>query len=121
MKIELTEDEINAILDCICNQLGDLEDTTAWLGQPELGVLQERITFLSDLDMDIREQQAQRTDWDTHESNEHNISGQTFLVSESDFINAGTEARERSKELNKRLMKGTQTGVDIWSLNGLED
>ncbi len=125
MQIELNNDEIAAILDAICNQLTDLEDVARWLGgDVELPAIEERITFLSDLDMDIREQQARFDDeWSQRirrEKNGNDLAGLTFLVGEDDFVDAGIQAREQQK-LNNRLMQGTQNSVDIWSLDGLED
>ena len=125
MKIELNNDEIAAILDAICNQLGDLNDVVQWLGDDvELGAIEEQITFLSDLDSDIREQQARFDDeWSQRirrETNGNDLTGLTFLVGEDDFVDAGIQAREQQK-LNNRLMQGTQNSVDIWSLDGLED
>ena len=124
-RIELNNDEIAAILDAICNQLGDLEDVARWLGDDvELGAIEEQITFLSDLDMGIREQQARFDDeWSQRirrETNGNDLTGLTFLVGEDDFVDAGIQAREQQK-LNNRLMQGTQNSVDIWSLDGLED
>ena len=125
MQIELNNDEIAAILDAICNQLGDLNDVVQWLGDDvELGAIEEQITFLSDLDSDIREQQARFHDeWSQRirrETNGNDLTGLTFLVGEDDFVDAGIQAREQQK-LNNRLMQGTQNSVDIWSLDGLED
>jgi len=125
VQIELNNDEIAAILDAICNQLTDLEDVARWLGgDVELPAIEERITFLSDLDMDIREQQARFDDeWSQRirrEKNGNDLAGLTFLVGEDDFVDAGIQAREQQK-LNNRLMQGTQNSVDIWSLDGLED
>ena len=125
MQIELNNDEIAAILDAICNQLGDLNDVVQWLGDDvELGAIEEQITFLSDLDSDIREQQARFDDeWSQRirrETNGNDLTGLTFLVGEDDFVDAGIQAREQQK-LNNRLMQGTQNSVDIWSLDGLED
>ena len=118
MQIELNNDEIAAILDAICNQLTDLEDVARWLGgDVELPAIEERITFLSDLDMDIREQQARFDDeWSQRirrEKNGNDLAGLTFLVGEDDFVDAGIQAREQQK-----IKKNS---VDIWSLDGLED
>ena len=48
------------------------------------------------------------------------LEGRTFTVAEDDFIKMGTDAREQAK-LNSRLMMGTASPVDLWSLDGLED
>ncbi len=126
MKIELNNDEISAILDALCNQLGDLEDVIRWMGNDkEVTAIEERITFLSDLDSEIRSQQAeqgQETKFAADVRLGNDLTGLTFLVGEEDFIDAGIHAREQQK-LNNRLMQGTQNtvDVDIWSLEGLEE
>jgi len=121
MKIELDEDEVVAILDAVCNQIADLEDTIKWMGDDtEVPVLRERVQFLAELDMDLREQTWNRPEHRTLGTND--LTGLTFLVGEDDFVDAGIQARENMKQkLNDRLMRGTQGGVDIWSLDGLED
>ncbi len=48
------------------------------------------------------------------------LEGRTFTVAEDDFIKMGADAREQAK-LNSKLMMGTQSSVDLWSLDGLED
>ena len=121
MKIELDEDEVVAILDAVCNQIADLEDTLTWMGEDKAApAIRERLRFLSELDMDLRAQTWNRPEHRTLGTND--LTGLTFLVGEDDFIDAGIEAREKMKQkLNDRLMRGTQSGVDLWSLDGLED
>jgi len=121
MKIELDEDEVIAILDALCNQIADLEDTLTWMGEDkEAPAIRERVQFLSELDMDLREQTWNRPEHRTLGTND--LTGLTFLVGEEDFVDAGIHAREQQK-LNNRLMQGTQNtvDVDIWSLEGLEE
>ena len=109
MKIELTETEIIMILDAIGQRIDDLNDELTLSGDPET---QDQISALADLDMDLREQTWNRDD--------EALAGRTFSVAEDDFINMGANAREQAK-LNSKLMMGTQSGVDVWTLHGLED
>ena len=112
LNIQLDEEEVIAILDAVGNQIADLEDTIKWMGDDEeVPVLRDRVQFLSELDMDIREQAFRGDD---------GMVGRTFSVAEDDFIKMGANAREQAK-LNSKLMMGTQSGVDVWTLHGLED
>ena len=107
MKIDLTETEIIMILDAIGQRIDDLSDELVSTGNPET---QDQIVALSDLDMDLREQTWNRDDDD--------LTGRTFSVAEDDFIKMGVDAREQAK-LNSKLMMGTASPVDVWSLDGL--
>ena len=64
---------------------------------------------------DLMEQSGNSEEWETTD-----LEGRTFTVAEDDFIKMGTNAREQAK-LNSKLMMGTQSGVDVWTLHGLED
>jgi len=120
MKIELDEGDVNAILDAVCNQIADLEDTLTWMGEDtEAPALRARVQLLAELDMDIREQAFRRDDWDT-DLESTDLTGRVFSVPEEDFIKMGIDAREQAK-LNNRLKHSTVSAVDVWSLNGLED
>jgi len=60
MNIELTEDEIIMILDCIGARIEDLQETLAWT--PDCGESADQLSALADLDMDLREQSNRRDD-----------------------------------------------------------
>ena len=108
MKIELTETEIIHIMDSLRMRINDLRDEVVQWGGSESADLANE---LEELEHDLFEFSARKDDsWE----------GKTFTISENDFIDAGTHAREQQK-LNNRLMQGTQNTVDVWALNGLED
>ena len=114
MKIELTETEITHIMDALRERVNDLRESHSISGDAEEADLANE---LEELEFDLFEATSR-----THPTNTNDLTGLTFLVGEDDFIDAGIEAREKMKQkLNDRLMKGTQTTVDLWSLDGLED
>lgn len=114
MKIELTETEITHIMDALRERVNDLRDSHSISGDIEEADLANE---LEELEFDLFEASSR-----TSPVNTNDLTGLTFLVGEDDFIDAGIEAREKMKQkLNDRLMNGTQSGVDIWSLDGLED
>ena len=53
MNIELTEDEVIMILDCIGARIEDLETTLGWT--PDCGETRDQLSAMADLDMDLRE------------------------------------------------------------------
>ncbi len=111
LNIRVTEAELDLIM-LLLEQAGTLEDSN---GQPAFELLH-----------DLMEQSGNSDEWEAasraHPTSTNDLTGLTFLVGEDDFIDAGIEAREKMKQkLNDRLMKGTQTTVDLWSLDGLED
>ena len=114
MKIELTETEIIHIMNALDARIEDLR-AAAMFG--DANEIEDEIAELTDLNMDLFEASSRPPSTNTND-----LTGLTFLVGEDDFIDAGIEAREKMKQkLNDRLMSGTQSGVDIWSLDGLED
>lgn len=124
MKIELTERDIAHIMDALHERAKDLREehrVSGLTGSPAADLADE----LQDLEHDLLEAAAERDDWDRNDAAPtfaQELAGRSFLVSEDDFFDAGTKAREQQK-LNNRLMRGTinPTHVDIWSLSGLED
>ena len=114
MKIELTETEITHIMDALRERVNDLRESHSISGDAEEADLANE---LEELEFDLFEATSR-----AHPTNTNDLTGLTFLVGEDDFIDAGIEAREKMKQkLNDRLMQGTQTTVDLWSLDGLED
>ena len=101
------------ILDCIGARIEDLETTLGWT--PDCGETRDQLSAMADLDMDLREQTFRRDGFG------NDLVGLTFTVEAKDFIeNQGSTAREQ-QTLNNRLMQGTISQVDVWSLDGLED
>ena len=100
LNIRVTEAELDLIM-LLLEQAGTLEDSD---GQPAFELLH-----------DLMEQSGNTDEWETTD-----LEGRTFTVAEDDFIKMGADAREQAK-LNSKLMMGTQSGVDLWSLDGLED
>ena len=100
LNIRVTEAELDLIM-LLLEQAGAMEDSD---GQPAFELLH-----------DLMEQSGNSEEWETTD-----LEGRTFTVAEDDFIKTGANAREQAK-LNSKLMMGTQSGVDVWSLHGLED
>ena len=100
LNIRVTESELDLIM-LLLEQAGSMEDSN---GQPAFELLH-----------DLMEQSGNSEEWETTD-----LEGRTFTVAEDDFIKMGTNAREQAK-LNSKLMMGTQSGVDVWTLHGLED
>ena len=102
LNIRVTQRELDLILDLL-HEAGERTDAD---GQPAI-----------ELCHDLMEQSGDVID----ELEATDLDGRTFTVAEDDFIKMGANAREQAK-LNSRLMMGTQnSGVDVWSLDGLED
>lgn len=115
MHIELTEDEIIMILDAIGARIDDLNEELVFSGDPETV---EQITALADLDMDLREA--------TFRGNDGAIAD-PMPSSALRMVRAGIDAREQSKASSmaaerrvERMMKGTATTVDVWSLDSFD-
>ena len=100
LNIRVTESELDLIM-LLLEQAGSMEDSN---GQPAFELLH-----------DLMEQSGNSDEWETTD-----LEGRTFTVAEDDFIKMGANAREQAK-LNSKLMMGTQSSVDLWSLDGLED
>tara|TARA_Y100001938_G_C8032144_1_gene401228 strand:- start:889 stop:1224 length:336 start_codon:yes stop_codon:yes gene_type:complete len=100
LNIRVTESELDLIM-LLLEQAGSMEDSN---GQPAFELLH-----------DLMEQSGNSEEWETTD-----LEGRTFTVAEDDFIKMGENAREQAK-LNSKLMMGTQSGVDVWTLHGLED
>lgn len=100
LNIRVTESELDLIM-LLLEQAGSMEDSN---GQPAFELLH-----------DLMEQSGNSEEWETTD-----LEGRTFTVAEDDFIKMGADAREQAK-LNSKLMMGTQSSVDLWSLDGLED
>lgn len=100
LNIRVTESELDLIM-LLLEQAGSMEDSN---GQPAFELLH-----------DLMEQSGNSEEWETTD-----LEGRTFTVAEDDFIKMGADAREQAK-LNSKLMMGTQSGVDVWTLHGLED
>ena len=100
LNIRVTESELDLIM-LLLEQAGSMEDSN---GQPAFELLH-----------DLMEQSGNSEEWETTD-----LEGRTFTVAEDDFIKMGANAREQAK-LNSKLMMGTQSSVDLWSLDGLED
>ena len=100
LNIRVTESELDLIM-LLLEQAGSMEDSN---GQPAFELLH-----------DLMEQSGNSEEWETTD-----LEGRTFTVAEDDFIKMGANAREQAK-LNSKLMMGTQSSVDVWTLHGLED
>ena len=100
LNIRVTEEELDLIM-LLLEQAGSMEDSN---GQPAFELLH-----------DLMEQSGNTDEWEATD-----LEGRTFTVAEDDFIKMGADAREQAK-LNSKLMMGTQSSVDLWSLDGLED
>tara|TARA_B000000557_G_scaffold229254_1_gene201252 strand:- start:3685 stop:3999 length:315 start_codon:yes stop_codon:yes gene_type:complete len=100
LNIRVTESELDLIM-LLLEQAGSMEDSN---GQPAFELLH-----------DLMEQSGNTDEWEATD-----LEGRTFTVAEDDFIKMGADAREQAK-LNSKLMMGTQSSVDLWSLDGLED
>ena len=100
LNIRVTEAELDLIM-LLLEQAGTMEDSD---GQPAFELLH-----------DLMEQSGNSDEWEPTD-----LEGRTFSVAEDDFINMGADAREQAK-LNSKLMMGTASPVDLWSLEGLED
>jgi hypothetical protein len=104
LNIRVTERELDLIMDLL-HEAGLRTDAD---GQPAI-----------ELCHDLMEQSGRIVDdWDP-ELDPTDLNGRTFTVAEDDFIKMGENAREQAK-LN-RMMQGTASPVDLWSLDGLED
>ena len=101
LNIRVTERELDLIMDLL-HEAGDRVDAD---GNPAI-----------ELCHDLMEQSGGVVD----DLEPTDLEGRTFTVAEDDFIKMGTDAREQAK-LNSRLMMGTASPVDLWSLDGLED
>ena len=112
MKIELTETEITHIMDALRERVNDLRESHSISGDAEEADLANE---LEELEFDLFEATSR-----DNPTNTDGLTGRTFTVAEDDFIKMGTDAREQAK-LNSKLMMGTQSGVDVWTLHGLED
>ena len=108
LNIQLTETEITHIMDALDARIEDLTDCLATVGDP---MIEAEIVELTELNMDLFEALGRKDDdWDRNDA----------VPDAADaMIDAGVEARERMKL--ERLMQGTQTTVDVWSLDGLTD
>lgn len=100
LNIRVTESELDLIM-LLLEQAGSMEDSN---GQPAFELLH-----------DLMEQSGNTDEWEATD-----LEGRTFTVAEDDFIKMGADAREQAK-LNSKLMMGTQSSVDVWTLHGLED
>ena len=100
LNIRVTEAELDLIM-LLLEQAGSMEDSD---GQPAFELLH-----------DLMEQSGNSDEWEPTD-----LEGRTFSVAEDDFIKMGVDAREQAK-LNSKLMMGTASPVDLWSLEGLED
>ena len=104
LNIRVTERELDLIMDLL-HEAGLRTDAD---GQPAIEICH-----------DLMEQSGRSVeDWDP-DLDPTDLTGSTFAVAEDDFIKLGENAREQAK-LN-RMMRGTASPVDLWSLDGLED
>ena len=99
LNIRVTEAELDLIM-LLLEQAGTMEDSN---GQPAFELLH-----------DLMEQSGNSDEWEPTD-----LDGRTFTIAEDDFIKLDENAREQAK-LN-RMMQGTASPVDLWSLDGLED
>ena len=113
MKIDLTDTEITHILDALDARIEDLTDTLTFAGDP---MIQDEISALQDLSMDLFEAMNRRDDGWGDDADEEASEPDAAL----DMVQAGIDAREQAKassraagrrqqQLAERMMKGTAT------------
>ena len=108
MKIELTETEITHIMDALDARVEDLRDTLALGADP---MIEDEITELTELSMDLFEAANRRDGWGDGATDR-------FPDAALDRVQAGIDAREQAKASSmaaerrtERMMKGTATPV----------
>jgi hypothetical protein len=137
MNIDLTDREMQLLIDCIGTNI----ETVKRRHDPLDSMVSELLTELADLDMDFREALHRQDDeWSNPEDPDlhmdpvdfaakHDREGETFMVAEDDFIQRGIDAREKAKAnsraasrraLNFRAdktndEKSEMQQVDVWA------
>jgi hypothetical protein len=94
--IKLTAREIDLIQQCISTNI----ETVKRRHDPTDGMIAELLTELSDLSIDLLEQFARPGEWSADldpTDIDGGMSGRTFSVAESDFVDHGIRAREMQK------------------------
>ncbi len=98
--IKLTAREIDLIQQCISTNV----ETVKRRHDPTDVMIAELLTELSDLSIDLLEQFARPGEWtdEPHPTDMNGgMSGRTFSVAESDFIDHGIRAREMQKSTSR--------------------
>ena len=85
-QIVLDEDEVNAVLDAVWWQIADMEHTLRWMGKDNTPpIIRERLQFLSDLDMSIREQAFNKPECRTQFPTEQLMQGTASPIAGHDL------------------------------------
>ena len=105
--IKLTAREIDLIQQCISTNV----ETVKRRHDPTDGMVAELLMELSDLSIDLLEQVARPGEWNADldpTDMDGGMSGRTFSIAESDFIDHGIRAREIQKASSRAAARRVQ-------------